>query len=149
MIKKKESKTLYCCKREFFCLPKPSCCPLAKFWNWCRGCDDCGCHGHCPQCSHVRCKHVLLKKVVTCEVPDFACKVIDPLTGKDAATEELPTVQLGEPRPGINPYSGRPAPSVPRTQGPGGSLVPGGSAIPSGGNYGGLSAPSTPRREGS
>jgi hypothetical protein len=68
--KKKTTKVVYECKEEWYCLPKCPC-PLHIGKHDC--CDSCG--NHCLTCEKPRCRRILVKKIITEEVPTTKCVV--------------------------------------------------------------------------
>src|SRR5262245_19401053 len=63
---KKETRNVYECRCEDFCLKRCPCC-------LCKGGSCDGCAG--VRCGHPRTKHVLMKKIVTEERPTTKCVV--------------------------------------------------------------------------
>ncbi|MFO0967308.1 MAG: hypothetical protein U0793_17250 [Gemmataceae bacterium] len=110
--KKIVNHTVFASKCIDYCLPKcPGFFESLRHRGSCASCNTCGtcASGACPapscptcaSCGHVRTKHVLLKRVVTCEEDAFKCVVTErpPCVPACAPPCGAPVGPIGEPIP--------------------------------------------------
>jgi hypothetical protein len=117
---KKHPHTVFGVKCVDYCLKK--CPPFASLRGGC--CND-GCGAACGDCGKPRTKKVLLKKVITCDEPDYKCRVEErPVSCQPACTNGCRTGRCAAPCTTVVV----PAPGTPPAKMPPASL-----AIPSSG----------------